>query len=126
MPPSGTPNAIRRAMLHDETPDTGCGLKLFPRALYLDLPFFNHQHRFLPALVLREGGVVRSLPVNHRPRERGASKYSTWDRLWVGISDLFGVMWLRRRAALPDPIEAPPAPHQAPRQIASAPADRVL
>ena len=102
-------NAVRRAMLHDDTPDTGCGLKLFSRALYLDLPFFDHQHRFLPALVLREGGIVRSLPVNHRPRERGVSKYGTWDRLWVGIADLFGVMWLRRRIALPEPVatEAP-------------------
>src|SRR5258708_7017534 len=118
-------NAVRRAMLHDDTPDTGCGLKLFPRSLYLDLPFFDHQHRFLPALVLREGGVVRSLPVNHRPRERGTSKYGVWDRLWVGISDLFGVMWLCRRAALPEPVEAPPAPQPAPRQTVSAPADPV-
>jgi dolichol-phosphate mannosyltransferase len=94
-------NAIRRAMLHDDTPDTGCGLKLFPRALFLDLPYFDHMHRFLPALVLREGGIVRSLPVNHRPRERGASKYGVFDRLWVGITDLFGVMWLCRRKSLP-------------------------
>jgi glycosyltransferase involved in cell wall biosynthesis len=95
-------NAIRRAMLHDDTPDTGCGLKLFPRTLFLDLPYFDHMHRFLPALVLREGGVVRSLPVNHRPRERGASKYGVFDRLWVGIADLFGVMWLcRRRKTVP-------------------------
>ena len=84
-------------MLHDDTPDTGCGLKLFPRALFLDLPYFDHMHRFLPALVLREGGIVRSVPVNHRPRERGASKYGVLDRLGVGITDLFGVMWLRRR-----------------------------
>ena len=101
-------NAVRRAMLHDDTPDTGCGLKVFPRALYLDLPFFDHQHRFLPALVLREGGIVRSLPVNHRPRERGASKYGTWDRLWVGIGDLFGMMWLRRRQSLPELIGEEP------------------
>jgi dolichol-phosphate mannosyltransferase len=94
-------NAIRRALLHDDTPDTGCGLKLFPRALFLDLPYFDHMHRFLPALVLREGGVVRSLPVNHRPRERGASKYGVFDRLWVGIADLFGVMWLCRRNSMP-------------------------
>ena len=94
-------NAIRRAMLHDDTPDTGCGLKLFPRALFLDLPYFDHMHRFLPALALREGGVVRSLPVNHRPRERGASKYGVFDRLWVGIADLFGVMWLCRRKSVP-------------------------
>jgi dolichol-phosphate mannosyltransferase len=94
-------NAIRRCMLHDDTPDTGCGLKLFPRAMFLDLPYFDHMHRFLPALALREGGVVRSLSVNHRPRERGVSKYGVFDRLWVGISDLFGVMWLRRRQSLP-------------------------
>lgn len=106
-------NSVRRAMLHDDTPDSGCGLKLFPRALYLDLPFFDHQHRFLPALALREGGIVRSLPVNHRPRERGTSKYGTWDRLWVGITDLFGVMWLRRRKSLPVLAENPPAVAQA-------------
>ncbi|HEY5210648.1 MAG TPA: glycosyltransferase family 2 protein [Stellaceae bacterium] len=91
-------NGVRRRALGDETPDTGCGLKLFPRALYLDLPFFDHQHRFLPALVLREGGRVISVPVNHRPRERGTSNYGTLDRLWVGIADLVGVMWLKRRA----------------------------
>jgi dolichol-phosphate mannosyltransferase len=94
-------NRIRRRLLADETPDTGCGLKLFPRALFLDLPYFDHMHRFLPALVLREGGTVHSLPVNHRPRRRGASKYGVFDRLGVGISDLLGVMWLQRRAALP-------------------------
>jgi dolichol-phosphate mannosyltransferase len=119
-------NAVRRAMLHDDTPDTGCGLKLFPRALYLDLPFFDHQHRFLPALVLREGGIVRSLPVNHRPRERGASKYGTWDRLWVGIADLFGMMWLRRRQSVPALIDVAPAPAQAvPRPSVTAAADPV-
>jgi glycosyltransferase involved in cell wall biosynthesis len=121
-------NAVRRAMLHDDTPDTGCGLKLFPRALYLDLPFFDHQHRFLPALWLREGGVVRSLPVNHRPRERGRSKYGTWDRLWVGIGDLFGVMWLCRRQAVPRLVA--PAPRQElrtePARPAKAPADPVV
>ena len=94
-------NAVRRRLLHDDTPDTGCGLKLFPRALFLDLPYFDHMHRFLPALVLREGGIVRSVPVNHRPRERGTSKYGVFDRLGVGIADLAGVMWLRRRHARP-------------------------
>lgn len=120
-------NAIRRAMLHDDTPDTGCGLKLFPRALFLDLPYFDHMHRFLPALALREGGVVRSLPVNHRPRERGASKYGLFDRLWVGIADLFGVMWLCRRQSLPvvSGDAAPPPLAEAPRRR-SAPADPVL
>ncbi|HWD58719.1 MAG TPA: glycosyltransferase family 2 protein [Stellaceae bacterium] len=120
-------NAIRRAMLHDDTPDSGCGLKLFPRALFLDLPYFDHMHRFLPALALREGGMVRSLPVNHRPRERGASKYGVFDRLWVGIGDLFGVMWLCRRKFLPviagetAPAEAASAP-----RAKSATADPVL
>jgi dolichol-phosphate mannosyltransferase len=94
-------NAIRRRFLGDHTPDTGCGLKLFSRSLFLDLPYFDHMHRFLPALVLREGGIVRSIPVNHRPRRRGVSKYGIFDRLGVGIVDLFGVMWLQRRAAPP-------------------------
>ena len=117
-------NAVRRAMLHDDTPDTGCGLKLFPRALFLDLPYFDHMHRFLPALVLREGGIVRSLPVNHRPRERGASKYGTWDRLWVGISDLFGVLWLRRRHSRPAMLEERHEPEGTrPRKL---PADSLL
>jgi len=102
-------NAVRRRLLHDDTPDTGCGLKLFSRALFLDLPYFDHMHRFLPALVLREGGAVRSLPVNHRPREHGASKYGVLDRLGVGIVDLFGVMWLRRRRSQPKLIDAAPA-----------------
>src|SRR5215469_9885480 len=92
-------NWVRRGLLGDGTPDTGCGLKLFPRALYLELPFFDHMHRFLPALVLREGGTVNSVPVNHRPRRGGISKYRVLDRLGVGIVDLFGVMWLTRRAA---------------------------
>ena len=91
-------NWVRRGLLGDGTPDTGCGLKLFPRALYLELPFFDHNHRFLPALVRRAGGRVVSVPVNHRPRERGRSNYGTLDRLFVGIVDLFGVMWLMRRA----------------------------
>lgn len=64
-------NTVRRRLLHDDTPDSGCGLKLLPRALFLDLPYFDHMHRFLPALVLRAGGTVRSVPVNHRPRQRG-------------------------------------------------------
>ena len=92
-------NAIRSWLLGDDTPDTGCGLKLFRRSLFLDLPFFDHMHRFLPALVLREGGTVYSVPVNHRPRRGGISKYGVRDRLGVGIIDLFGVMWLKRRGA---------------------------
>ena len=95
-------NRVRRRLLGDGTADTGCGLKLFPRALYLDLPFFDHNHRFLPALVQRQSGRVQSVVVNHRPRERGQSNYRVFDRLWVGISDLVGVMWLKRRAANPE------------------------
>ena len=92
-------NGIRASLLKDATPDTGCGLKLFPRALFQAMPHFDHMHRFLPALALRAGAVVRSEPVNHRPRLRGASNYGTLDRLMVGIVDLFGVMWLIRRAS---------------------------
>jgi dolichol-phosphate mannosyltransferase len=121
-------NAVRRRLLHDDTPDTGCGLKLFPRALFLDLPYFDHMHRFLPALVLREGGIVRSLQVNHRPRERGVSKYGVLDRLGVGITDLFGVMWLRRRKSLPELVEEVVREEQpaTPRPAKTAPADPVL
>src|SRR6266513_4319347 len=114
-------NAVRRRLLHDDTPDTGCGLKLFRRALFLDLPYFDHMHRFLPALVLREGGIVRSVPVNHRPRQRGISNYGVLDRLGVGITDLLGVLWLRRRAARPQLIEEPPEDRpavSAPRTVA--------
>ncbi len=92
-------NSIRSWLLNDQTPDTGCGLKVFYRDKFLDLPYFNHIHRFLPALIIREGGQVISAPVNHRPRQRGVSKYGTWGRLWVGIVDLMGVMWLIKRAS---------------------------
>ena len=94
-------NAVRGRMLGDHTPDTGCGLKVFTRAAFLDMPHFDHMHRFLPALMIRQGGRVVSMPVNHRPRERGHSKYGMWDRLWIGIVDLFGVMWLQSRATRP-------------------------
>ncbi|MBM4201716.1 MAG: glycosyltransferase family 2 protein, partial [Gammaproteobacteria bacterium] len=95
-------NAVRAALLGDRTPDTGCGLKVFPRDVFLALPYFDHMHRFLPALVQRAGGGVVSVEVNHRPRLRGLSKYGTWHRLWVGIIDLCGVMWLQRRAHVPE------------------------
>jgi dolichol-phosphate mannosyltransferase len=90
-------NRVRARLLGDATPDTGCGLKVFPRALFLDLPRFDHMHRYLPALTLRAGGRVVSEPVNHRPRVRGASNYGTLDRLAVSIYDLLGVIWLQRR-----------------------------
>jgi dolichol-phosphate mannosyltransferase len=99
-------NGIRAALLRDATPDTGCGLKLFPRALFQAMPHFDHMHRFLPALALRAGAQVLSEPVNHRPRLRGASNYGTLDRLAVSIFDLFGVAWLQRRGKRPE-IETP-------------------
>ena len=98
-------NAVRSALLGDSTPDTGCGLKLVSRAAYVELPFFDHMHRFLPALVQRAGGATLVVEVNHRPRTRGRSNYGTLDRLWVGIVDLFGVLWLKRRAARPEARE---------------------
>jgi dolichol-phosphate mannosyltransferase len=111
-------NAIRSRLLADNTTDAGCGLKLFPRWLFLEMPCFDHMHRFLPALVLREGGTVHSIPVNHRPRRGGVSKYGVFDRLGVGIVDLFGVMWLKRRALRPRVVyEAaldPPGPPASP------------
>jgi dolichol-phosphate mannosyltransferase len=91
-------NGVRARMLRDGTPDTGCGIKLMHRATFLELPHFNHMHRFLPALYQRAGAQVISVPVRHRPRTRGASKYGLHNRLWVGIVDLFGVRWLIRRA----------------------------
>ena len=90
-------NWLRRTTLGDDNPDTGCSLKLFERALFLRMPYFDDMHRFLPALALREGAVVEVVPVNHRPRPTGASKYRILDRLLVGIPDLLGVMWLMRR-----------------------------
>ena len=93
-------NGVRRRMLRDDTPDTGCGLKLFARDTFLQLPYFDHMHRFLPALYQRLGGRVCCVEVNHRPRAAGRSKYGIHNRLWVGIVDLFGVAWLQRRARL--------------------------
>jgi len=93
-------NGVRRRVLGDGTPDTGCGLKLFRREDFLALPYFDHLHRFLPALVIRHGGRVVSVPVNHRPRLRGQSHYGVGNRLFVGIVDMAGVLWLRRRTRL--------------------------
>ena len=95
-------NAVRGALLGDGTPDTGCGLKVFSRSAFLAMPGFDHMHRFLPALMIRHGGRVLSVPVNHRPRQQGETKYGLFDRLGVGIVDLFGVMWLKRRAPRPE------------------------
>ncbi len=94
-------NTLRSRLLGDETPDTGCGLKVFSRDLFLSLPYFDHMHRFLPALVKRAGGVVKSVEVNHYQREHGNSHYGTLDRLTAGIADLIGVMWLMKRSKIP-------------------------
>ncbi len=94
---SSVANGVRSSLLGDGTPDTGCGIKLFDRNVFLELPRFDHMHRFLPALFLRQGARVVSIPVSHRPRTRGTSKYGMLNRLWVGIVDIAGVMWLRRR-----------------------------
>ena len=91
-------NAIRSRLLRDATPDTGCGIKLFERAAFLDLPYFDHMHRYLPALMQRAGWQVRSVPVNHRPRGSGVSNYNNLNRALVGIADLRGVAWLIRRS----------------------------
>ena len=90
-------NAIRSRMLRDDTPDTGCGIKLFEREAFLDLPYFDHMHRYLPALMQRAGWKTVSVPVNHRHRTAGVSKYNNLNRALVGISDLRGVAWLIRR-----------------------------
>jgi dolichol-phosphate mannosyltransferase len=94
-------NTVRSGLLGDNTPDTGCGLKVFLKDKFLELPYFDHMHRFLPALIIRAGGQVISEPVGHRARLQGYSKYGTLDRLWAGITDLMGVIWLKKRAKLP-------------------------
>ena len=94
-------NAIRARLLGDDTPDTGCGTKLFERAAFLDLPYFDHMHRYLPALMQRAGWRTVSVPVNHRARGSGASKYTNLGRALVGVRDLMGVAWLIRRSSRP-------------------------
>lgn len=91
-------NAIRTRMLRDDTPDTGCGIKLFERAAFLDLPYFDHMHRYLPALMQRAGFRTVSVPVNHRHRTAGVSKYNNLGRALVGVRDLRGVAWLIQRS----------------------------
>jgi dolichol-phosphate mannosyltransferase len=90
-------NSVRGAVLRDGTRDTGCGLKAFRRDVFLKLPYFDGLHRFLPALVRREGYAIAYVDVVDRPRAHGVSNYGMWDRLWVGIMDLAGVWWLIRR-----------------------------
>ena len=94
-------NRLRAWMLQDDTRDTGCGLKAFPRDVFLALPFFDHIHRYLPALVKREGHAIRLVDVSHRARGAGASKYTNFGRALVGVNDLLGVAWLLRRRKVP-------------------------
>ncbi len=103
-------NGFRAWLLGDATPDSGCGLKVFSRTLFLEMPAFDHMHRYLPALALRAGARVVSEPVNHRPRLRGVSNYGTLDRLLVAFMDLVGVIWLQRRWRRPvaSPLVASP------------------
>lgn len=94
-------NRLRAWILQDDTRDTGCGLKAFPREVFLALPFFDHIHRYLPALVKREGLEVELVDVAHRAREAGDSKYTNFGRAMVGVQDLLGVRWLIMRRKLP-------------------------
>jgi dolichol-phosphate mannosyltransferase len=94
-------NGVRGTLLGDHTPDSGCGIKLIRRDLFLELPRFDALHRFMPALVIRAGGRAVSVPVNHRPRVRGTSKYTILQRAAVGLIDMWGIFWLMRRNTLP-------------------------
>jgi len=93
-------NKVRSKILNDGVPDTGCGLKILSRKKFLELPFFNHIHRYIPALYLSYGGSVFSVAVNHRARDKGVSKYGFHNRFWVGIIDLLGVRWLKKRSKI--------------------------
>ena len=108
-------NGVRSRLLRDGTPDTGCGLKVYSRTLFLRLPNFDHMHRFMPALAQRAGAEVQSVAVNHRPRIRGRSHYGMLNRLWAGMVDTAGVLWLARRARRPDAIELEAGPPPAAR-----------
>jgi len=98
-------NGVRKRLLKDTANDTGCGLKAFRREAFLRLPYFDHIHRYLPALMLREGYQTAFLPVAHRHRQTGVSKYTNLGRLWVSLSDLMGVMWLQSRARNPAGVD---------------------
>lgn len=98
-------NGVRKRLLRDTANDTGCGLKAFRRDAFLSLPYFDHIHRFLPALMLREGYQTAFLPVNHRHRQTGRSKYTNLGRLWASASDLAGVMWLQSRSRQPGAVQ---------------------
>jgi dolichol-phosphate mannosyltransferase len=97
-------NGVRRRLLGDDASDTGCGLKAIRREVLLRFPYFDHMHRYLPALTHREGFRAEYMDVSHRPRGAGVSKYSNLRRLWVSLGDLIGVMWLIRRGRLPGEV----------------------
>ena len=97
-------NGVRKRLLHDDADDTGCGLKVFRRDVFLALPYFDHIHRYLPALVSREGWGTAFLPVSHRAREHGSSKYTNLGRLKVSLADLRGVRWLNSRMRQPGEV----------------------
>ena len=101
-------NWIRDKVLADGCPDTGCGLKVYRRDDYLGLPYFTSMHRYLPALFLTYGHQIAYEPVNDRPRLRGASKYTNLGRALIGLYDLVGVSWLRKRTSLPPVAEQLP------------------
>jgi dolichol-phosphate mannosyltransferase len=107
-------NAVRRRVLNDQTADTGCGLKAFRREAFLALPYFDHLHRYLPAMMIREGYQVAFEPVGHRPRQSGRSKYTNLGRLGASLFDLAGVVWLNRRSRDPGGVEE--APRSPPRE----------
>jgi glycosyltransferase involved in cell wall biosynthesis len=98
-------NGVRKRLLKDTANDTGCGLKAFKREAFLRLPYFDHIHRYIPALMLREGYEVAFQPVNHRHRETGVSKYTNFGRLKASVWDLLGVMWLQSRARNPQGVD---------------------
>lgn len=97
-------NRVRQALLQDGCTDTGCSLKVFRRDAFLDLPYFDGMHRFMPALFQMYRHRCHYRPVNHRPRRHGATKYTNWRRALIGIADLRGVLWLKRRTVLPDTV----------------------
>jgi len=101
---SRTANKVRRSLLHDDTRDTGCGFKLFPRDVFLAMPQFEGIHRFLPALAKRQGLAIRLVDVQDRPRAAGTTKYGLWNRLWVGIGDMLAVWWMIRRYRQPKSV----------------------
>jgi dolichol-phosphate mannosyltransferase len=98
-------NAVRQRILADGSSDSGCGIKVIKRAVFLNLPYFDHMHRYMPALVKREGHAVEYQPVNHRPRGAGVSKYTNLGRLVAALSDLLAVVWLNGRRRDPGPVD---------------------